>query len=265
MCPTGDPDMPDDVRQAKSIKNMIGDKANLIGASAQFDLQSGRYGAGAVADISNIEPTQQQQLLLGQPTQDELTQTQEQDERTQDETQELVPPAAPNTNTNTVLNTNMNTVPNTATPRITNTTFPPPRPNNTTAAVAAPRHPIVSGTPSPAFKRKWNRHSSSTNSDFLETYQASLLEAREERIAAREEREEERRAAREERNEDRKEAREFFMQAMSTIAVMMNPHRSSPPRQRRSPSPSSSPPPRKRRGRRTTSSSGEEEEDNLEY
>ena len=93
----------------------------------------------------------------------------------------------------------------------------------------AARHPIVSGTPSPAFKRKWNRHSS-TNSDFLETYKASLLEVREERIAAREEREEERRAAREERNEDRKEAREFFMQAMSTIAVMMNPRRSSPPR-----------------------------------
>ena len=66
--------------------------------------------------------------------------------------------------------------------------------------------------------------------DFLETYQASLLEAREERKAVREEREEGKRAACEERNEDRKEAREFFMQAMSTIAVMINPRCSSPPR-----------------------------------
>ena len=86
--------------------------------------------------------------------------------------------------------------------------------------------PIVS-TLSPALKRKSNRHSS-TNSDFLETYQASLLEGREERKAAREERDGERRAACEEQNEDRKEACEFFMREISTIA-MMNPHRFSPP------------------------------------
>ena len=70
MSPTGDPDMPDDVRQAKSIKYLIGEKANLIDVSPQFDLQNGQYIASvsttaAGADIN--EPTQQH--LLGKPTQ----------------------------------------------------------------------------------------------------------------------------------------------------------------------------------------------------
>ena len=215
-CPTGDPDMPNDVRQAKSIKYMIGEKANLIDASPQFDLQNGGYGATitpAGTTDGDKEPMQQQEhLLLGQPTQ--LTQTQEQTQDAGD---------GGTTTTTACRNTPppmVNTAPpvvNTAPPMVNTLNIP------TTSASCTP-----SPAAPPPLKRKWNRHSSSsTNSEFLETYQASLLEAREERRAAREERDEERRAAREERiadrkeaNADRKEARDFFMQAMQ--AWMMN-------------------------------------------
>mmetsp|Transcript_4212 Transcript_4212/g.9178 ORF Transcript_4212/g.9178 Transcript_4212/m.9178 type:complete len:224 (+) Transcript_4212:1563-2234(+) len=218
--------MPDDVRQAKRIKYLIGDKANLIDASAQFDLQNGGYAGVTSADTTmNQQPTQEP--LLGQPTQ----YTQTQDAQEEDAEADGLTPNQQHTHTANA------TVSNTTTPpSIVVGTTAEPRTSTTTNAV----RPIVTTTtttPSsttslPAvLKRKWNRHTS-TNSEFLETYQASLLEAREERRAAHEDREEERRAAREERNEDRKEAREFFMQAMSTIAMMI-----------RLPPPSSSPPP----------------------
>ena len=63
--------------------------------------------------------------------------------------------------------------------------------------------PPVAVALSSALKRRWAPWNS-FNSKFLEIYQASRVEAREER-----------RAAREERNKYRKEASEFFMQAMT--------------------------------------------------
>ena len=223
-CPTGDPHMPEDVKQAKRIKYLIGDKANLIDASPQFDLLSGGYGANV------DEPTQEH--LLGQPTQ--LTQTQDNGANAAADppTNTAAPTATP---TNAAVLTNAAVPTNTAAPTDLLTaaptgptaTAPTARMTTVSPHPTAP-HPTAPHltTPSPSLKRKWNRHSSSTNSDFLATYQASLLEAREERIAAREQREEERRAAREERNADRKEAREFFMQAMQAwMAVNNNPRK----------------------------------------
>ena len=233
-CPTGDPHMPEDVKQAKRIKYLIGDKANLIDASSpQFDLLSGGYGANV------DEPTQEH--LLGQPTQ--LTQTQDNGANAAADppTNTAAPTATP---TNAAVLTNAAVPTDTAAPTDLLTAAPTgptatAAPTSPTATAPTARMTTVSPhptaphptaphltTPSPSLKRKWNRHSSSTNSDFLATYQASLLEAREERIAAREQREEERRAAREERNADRKEAREFFMQAMQAwMAVNNNPRK----------------------------------------
>ena len=150
-CPTGDPDMPNDVRQAKSIKYMIGEKANLIDASPQFDLQNGGYGATITAGTTDAkEPTQQQEhLLLGQPTQ--LTQTQEQTQDAGDG----------GTTTTTARQNTPPPMVNTA-PPVVNTA--PPMVNTLNIRTTS-----ASCTPSPAapppLKRKWNRHSSSsTNS-----------------------------------------------------------------------------------------------------
>lgn len=74
--PTGDPDMPPEVRQAKRIKfKEIGEKANIgdAGQDQAYDLEEG----GSTTNSSTTQNNQREPafLLLGQPTQLFQTQT----------------------------------------------------------------------------------------------------------------------------------------------------------------------------------------------
>ena len=71
--PTGDPNMPPEVRLAKKVQRDIGIKACIGHADEPFDLTTG-------FKVTAVEETQQTQPLLGQPTQltqetSELTKT----------------------------------------------------------------------------------------------------------------------------------------------------------------------------------------------
>ena len=74
--PTGSPNMPDDVRQAKKIKHLIGNKSQLGDGEDDFDLVHGYDDPDAPDDIplgQPKEPTQPTQEDT-QPTQESLTQ-----------------------------------------------------------------------------------------------------------------------------------------------------------------------------------------------